>query len=223
MKSSILVSIITLIIVLIQSCKKEDNTVLTDIDGNVYSSMINIGTQVWMAENLRTTRYSNGDTIETTSKDLSDESTPEYQWAYNGDESNVEAYGRLYTWYAVTDSRNVCPTGWHVPTDGDWTTLTTFLGGEDTAGDKLKETGSTHWLLPSQKETNESNFTALPGGCRNADGVFTFLGYKGFWWSSTEQSGSLGYSRVLSGIFRFVGRDGTDKKYGFSVRCVKDN
>ena len=118
-----------------------------DIDGNVYNT-VTIGTQVWMAENLKTTKYRNGDLIGTTTPatlDISGESYTKYQWAYDGNESNVATYGRLYTWYAVTDTRNVCPTGWHVPTDAEWTTLTTFLGGESVAGGKLKETGTTHW------------------------------------------------------------------------------
>jgi uncharacterized protein (TIGR02145 family) len=213
---------VILMIILIQSCKKEADDVLKDIDGNVYNNTVTIGTQVWMVENLKTTRYSNGDTIGTTASDISGESTPRYQWAYNGDEGRVAAYGRLYTWYAAADSRNVCPTGWHVPTDGDWTILTTFLGGEDIAGGKLKETGTTHWLTPNTGATNESDFTALPGGYRYYTGLFSYLGNRGFWWSSTEHSVSQGYFLTMSSIFDFVNRDGTNKQYGFSVRCIKD-
>ena len=223
MKSRISVSGVVLIIILIQSCKKEVDNIIKDTDGNIYNNAVTIGTQVWMAENLRTTKYSNGDTIGTTALDIANESTPKYQWPYDGDENNVAAYGRLYTWYAVADSRNICPAGWHVPTDDDWTTLTTFLGGEDVAGGKLKETGTSHWLAPSTGVTNESNFTALPGGYRNFDGTFGYLPSRGFWWSSTEHSTSLGYSRTMSSIFYFVGRDGTNKQFGFSVRCLKDN
>ena len=114
--------------------------------------------------------------------------TPKYQWAYDGNESNVATYGRLYTWYAVTDSRNVCPTGWHVPTDAEWTTLTTFLGGENVAGGKLKETGTTHWTTPNTGATNETGFTALPSGYRYIDGTFLTIFSMGIWWSSTEAS-----------------------------------
>ena len=109
----------------------QDKLTVTDIDGNVYQT-VTIGTQVWMKENLKVTKYCNGDVIGTTtpaSLDISGEDTPKYQWAPNGDESNVAVYGRLYTWHAVTDSRNVCPTGWHLPDDAEWATLTTFLGG----------------------------------------------------------------------------------------------
>jgi len=143
----------------------QDKASVTDIDGNVYQT-VSIGTQVWMKENLKVTRYRNGDIITPTNPatlDISGESAPKYQWAYNGDEGNVAVYGRLYTWYAATDLRNVCPSGWHLPTDTEWTTLTTFLGGFKVAGGKLKETGSAHWQSPSTGATNQSGFTALPG------------------------------------------------------------
>lgn len=195
---------------------------MTDVDGNVYNNSVTIGTQVWMTENLKTTKYSNGDSIGTTTLDISNDSTPKYQWAYKGDDSMVDTYGRLYTWYAATDSRNVCPAGWHVPTDEDWTTLTTFLGGEDIAGGKLKETDITHWLTPNAGATNESNFTALPGGYRYYTGLFGYLTNRGFWWSSTEHSVSLGGFLTMSSLFGFVNRDGTNKQYGFSVRCIRN-
>ena len=124
MKNRTGISVVIIIIILIQSCKKEVDYSLQDIDGNVYDNTVTIGTQIWMTENLRTTRYSNGDSIGTTTLDISGESTPKYQWAYDGNESNVATYGRLYTWYAVTDSRNVCPVGWHVPSDAEWTEWT---------------------------------------------------------------------------------------------------
>jgi uncharacterized protein (TIGR02145 family) len=222
MISRIKVSGVILLIVLIQSCKKETDNSITDSDGNVYNNTVTIGTQVWMTENLKTAKYSNGDSIGTTTLDISNESAPKYQWAYNADERMVATYGRLYTWYAVTDSRNICPTGWHVPTDEDWTTLTTFLGGEEIAGGKLKETGTAHWLIPNAEATNETHFTALPGGYRYITGTFGYLGNKGFWWSSTEHSAPLGYFRTISSIFGFVNGDGTNKQYGFSVRCIKD-
>lgn len=103
-----------------------------------------IGTQVWMVENLKTTKYNNGDFIGTTSPttlNIEAESSPKYQWAYDSNENNVSTYGRLYTWFATTDSRNICPTGWHIPTDAEWTTLVNFLGGENEAGNNLNEIG----------------------------------------------------------------------------------
>jgi uncharacterized protein (TIGR02145 family) len=224
MISLIRLSGVMLMLISINACKKEADNVSKVVDGsgNVYVDAVLIGTQEWMVENLKTDKYSNGDEIGTTAQDISAESTPRYQWAYGGDESNVATYGRLYTWYAATDNRNICPSGWHVPTDDDWTTLTTFLGGEDAAGGKLKEVGTDHWLTLNVGATNELNFNALPGGFRFSTGNFGYLGDRGFWWTSVEDTMLRGYYRYMAGIFGFVGRDVTNKQYGFSVRCIKD-
>ena len=191
-----------------------------------------------MAENLKTTKYSNGDLIGTTTPatlDISGESTPKYQWAYDGDESNVAIYGRLYTWYAVTDSRNVCPTGWHLPTNPEWKQLEMYLGmTQDQAdaiessrgtneGGKLKEVGAIHWFTPNGGATNESGFTALPGGGHEGNGESGDVTYYGYWWSSTEFSTTYAYFRRMDydngGIFSYYDY----KQGGFSVRCLKDN
>jgi uncharacterized protein (TIGR02145 family) len=217
-----------MLLMLVSSCDKNDETPTTviDIDGNIYH-IVTIGTQVWMIENLKTTKYRNGDLIGTTTPstlDISSESTPKYQWAYNGEESNVAAYGRLYTWYAAIDSRNVCPTGWHMPTDADWTTLTTYLGGESGAGAKLKETGTAHWQSPNTEATNVSGFTAVPGGFRSADGliVFNSLGDYVYWWSSSELNADAAWIRFLYYTNSDAGRIGAGKGNGISVRCLKD-
>ncbi|MDP2337020.1 MAG: fibrobacter succinogenes major paralogous domain-containing protein [Bacteroidota bacterium] len=202
----------------------QNTLTVTDIDGNVYQT-VSIGTQVWMKENLKVTRYRNGDVIGTTTPatlDVSGESTPKYQWAYNGDERNVAAYGRLYTWYAVTDSRNVCPTGWHIPTDAEWTTLTDYLGGAKIAGGKLKETGTAHWQSPNTGATNETGFTALPGSYRSISGEFSHFGNYGGWWSSSEFNAYMAWPRYMTGIVSYIGRYGYGKSIGFSVRCLKD-
>jgi uncharacterized protein (TIGR02145 family) len=198
----------------------------SDGDNNNYP-VVAIGTQVWMAENLKTTKYGNGDLIGTTTpatKDLSGESAPEYQWAYNGIESNAVTYGRLYSWYAITDSRNVCPVGWHLPTDAQWITLTTYLGGESVAGGKLKETGTNHWINPNTGATNENGFTGIPGGNRIGNGAFGVIGRYGIWWSATEGTTDAWYA-----WYRFVyydnsiaGRNYGNKHEGFSVRCLRD-
>jgi len=195
-----------------------------DIDGNVYTS-VTIGTQVWMVENLKTTKYRNGDLIGTTTTatlDISLETTPKYQWAYDGNESNVNTYGRLYTWYAVTDSRNVCPAGWHVPSYDEWTTLITYLGGESVAGGKLKKTGTTHWESPNTGATNETGFAALPSGYRTNDGTYLVIGYGGYWWSSTERSSTYAFSRSMYYDYSDVSRSFFSKGLGFSVRCLRD-
>ena len=123
-----------------------------------------------MAENLKTTKYQNGDLIGTTTPitlDISDQITPKYHWDnYDCTESNVQTYGKLYTWYAVTDNRGVCPAGWHIPTEVDLEELTTFLGGINEVGSKLKESGISHWISPRILATNESGFSALPGSDR---------------------------------------------------------
>jgi uncharacterized protein (TIGR02145 family) len=203
-----------------------------DIDGNVYMT-VRIGTQTWMRENLKTTKYRNGDLIGTTTpvnKNITGESTPKYQWAYNGNESNVATFGRLYTWYAVTDRRGLCPTGWHAPTDAEWTTLTTYLGGEDVAGGKLKEKGTLHWKSPNTGASNEFGFTALPGGWRSHsskgdyDNKFSNIGYDGSWWSATEWDENWAWYRSLNRSNIDNSREDASifKDEGMSVRCMKD-
>lgn len=207
---------------------------LTDIDGNVYHT-VTIGSQVWMAENLRTTRYSNGDTIGTTSPatlDISNETEPKYQWVFENNQSDLPVYGRLYTWYATTDSRGIAPEGWHIPTDSEWTTLINFLGGENVAGGKLKEAGTVHWKSPNTGATNESGFTGLPGGSRPENGIFdgggVFVGDKhhyGAWWSSSEKNSAIAINRYLSyktSETSSFGDNWSGKRWGFSVRCIKD-
>lgn len=208
------------------SCKKDDNTpqTVTDADGNVYHT-VTIGTQTWMTENLKTTRYRNGDLIGTTTPatlNISGQTTPKYQWACAGNETNVATYGRFYTWYAVTDSRNLCPEGWHVPTNAEWATLFNYLGGENVAGGKLKEAGLTHWQSPNTGATNQTGFSALPSGYRNMDGGFYYLGYSSFCWSSSESSANKP-SCLCIDFNNSKATFGEDAKYnGFPVRCIKD-
>ena len=181
---------------------------VTDIDNNVYNTVI-IGTQIWLKENLKVTKYRNSDTITTT-------------WAYNGNESNVSTYGPLYDWYAATDSRGLCPTGWHLPTDAEWTTLTDYLEGLSVAGGKLKEAGTTHWNSPNTSADNSSSFTALPGGYRNYLGAFDLIGSRSYWWSATESSATFVWSRYLVYNAGDVTSSIFHKDSGFSVRCIRD-
>jgi uncharacterized protein (TIGR02145 family) len=238
MKNSLIISGVIILIILIHSCKKDVDNTIKDIDDNVYTS-VTIGTQVWMVENLKTTKYRNGDLIGTTTPatlDISTEATPKYQWAYEGNESNVNTYGRLYTWYAVTDSRNVCPTGWHVPTDAEWTTLTDYLtnngygyggSGDNIAKSMAATSGwTTHGTLGNvgndQASNNSSGFTALPSGYRYFNGTFDTFGSTGFWWSSTEYPTSNAYYRFLLYVYSTVGSYVVSKLDGFSVRCLRD-
>jgi uncharacterized protein (TIGR02145 family) len=205
---------------------------LTDIDGNGYN-IVTIGNQTWMKENLKVTKYRNGDLIGTTTPatlDITQENNPKYQWAYDGNESNAATYGRLYTLYAVMDNRNICPSGWHVPSNAEWTTLTDYLGGASIAGGKLKETGNAHWASPNTGATNESGFTAIGGGRRLNDGAFIYFSYCGNWWSSSiitilqepVDEGREVYNNVTK-VLGGEGNGGFVLSCGVSVRCIKDN
>lgn len=199
---------------------------VSDVDGNVYNT-VTIGTQVWMKENLKTTKFRNGDLIGTTTPATLEINTPIfptpiYQWAYEGNESNVTAYGRLYTWYAATDSRGLCPTGWHLPSDAEWTTLFTFLGGEQIAGDKLRERGTTHWESSNDNVTNSSGFTALPGGSRQDTGRFYAIGLIAEWWSSEGNNTIWAESIFISYGLSHAGRAYPAKSFGLSIRCLRD-
>ena len=198
-----------------------DTTLLAD--ANIYKTST-IGTQVWMTHNLRTTTYRNGDLIGTTTPatlDISAEATPKYQWAYGGKESNVAANGRLYSWFAVNDSRKICPVGWHMPNDAEWRILSTFLGGDEIAGGKLKEKGTVHWTKPNEGATNEKGFTALPSGYRFYDGSYLAIGNGGLWWSATEGSAINASSRATDYSNTGLTREDNDKRIGFSVRCLQ--
>jgi uncharacterized protein (TIGR02145 family) len=200
-------------------------TPCVDRDDNRYS-VVFLGTQAWMAENLRTTKYDNGELIGTTptpTYNISAMSTPKYQWAYAGTESNVAVYGRLYTWHVAADSRLLCPTGWRVPTDADWTILTDHLGGLTLSGSKLKETGTTHWIEPNYGANNKSGFTALPGGYRHQDGTFASMAFSAYFWTSESATTTYGWSRYLQDGSQATTRYGIQtKQLGLSVRCVKE-
>jgi uncharacterized protein (TIGR02145 family) len=198
---------------------------ITDIENNKYP-IVKIGNQVWMAANLMVTKYRNGDAIGTTNpadKDIQSETSPKYQWAYDGTESNVAVYGRLYTWYAAADSRNVCPVGWHVPTDEEFSTLTTFLGGEDIAANKLKEVGTLHWVINLPDVTNETGFTALPNGYRiSSNGKFYYLNAMSAFWTSTEYDTSYARLRNMLTNSGSLYRGYTLKNTAYAIRCLKD-
>jgi uncharacterized protein (TIGR02145 family) len=161
---------------------------------------VRIGTQIWMAENLN--YYTSTDS-----------------WCYDNKSSNCKKYDRLYNWKTA---KKVCPDGWHLPTDAEWTTLTDYLGGESLAGGKLKETGTTHWDNPNTGTTNESGFTGLPGGYRYGNGTFHYIGSDGYWWSSTEYSSTTAWYQTMYYSLSYIFRYNYHKEYGFSVRCVRD-
>jgi len=198
---------------------------MTDQDGNVYKT-VTIGTQTWMAENLRTTKYRDGSAIPLVTGGTAWESLTTGAYCNYNNTANTETistFGRLYNWYAVSDSRNIAPEGWHVPKDDEWTTLIDNLGDSTLVGGKLKETGTTHWNSPNTGATNETGFTALPGGYRSKfGGTFNSIGLYGDWWSVTEGDASNAWYRDFGYCSGGVGRDRQDKEGGFSVRCVRD-
>jgi len=201
---------------------------VTDFDGNTYDAYT-IGTQVWMVDNLKTTHYRDGSSIENFTGDWYSITSGAY-CDYNDDPSNSAVYGRLYNWYAVNDSRNLAPEGYHVATGDDWAALLAYFGGALVAASNLKEFGTAHWFDPNVAYPNESNFNALPGGLRSGT-AYGQLTIRGSWWSSTGIPGTENakYCRMHSlekstygsfGIGDALGWN--NKHHGYSVLCVKD-
>jgi uncharacterized protein (TIGR02145 family) len=206
--------------------RKHAEVVVRDGDGNEYRT-VQIGNQVWFAENLRSSTYRNGDPIpggltdeewtSTTSgaQTVYGEGTTDVLQGSADEVENLEKYGRLYNWYAVNDPRGLCPSGYHVPSVADWQKLVDELGGEEVAGEALKD--DRKW-----DGNNSSGFSALPGGFRYyASGYFYYQGYYGYWWSSSPD-GTLAWYRFLFSGYSNVFRSSFSTRYGFSVRCVRD-
>jgi uncharacterized protein (TIGR02145 family) len=217
-----IILIIIISSLLLTRCEK-DSGLPVDGDGNEYDTVV-IGTQTWLAENLKTTKYNNGVSIPlvTDNNQWISTTTAAFCW-YGNNSTNKEDYGALYNWWAVKVSF-LCPVGYHVPTKEEWSTLIDYLGGEEIAGGKLKATGIQYWSPPNYQATNESGFTAMPGGMRKPDdGTYYRIRSRGHWWSSSpwayEDYGyrlEIDYSvsdAILTVWFR---------KSGFSVRCLKD-
>lgn len=196
---------------------------LTDQDGNIYKT-VRIASQEWMAENLKASHYRNGTaiTLVTGSKEWSALSTGATAWYNNDSSANNCAYGKLYNWYAVADERMLCPKGWHVPSDDDWTTLEGNLNGPNTAGGKLKSAGTQFWSSVNEGGDNSSGFSALPGGNRFGNGPFFDIGTSGYWWTSSESGADEAWFRGMINKVAMTDRNAYDRKSGFSVRCVKD-
>jgi uncharacterized protein (TIGR02145 family) len=192
-------------------------------NGYTYSSVVLGNGQEWMSENLQTANYRNGDPIPTGLDNATWGTTTAGAYdIYNNDLNNNTIYGKLYNWHAVADPRHLCPTGWHEPTDAEWTTLTDYLGGLAVAGGKMKATGTQYWLSPNTDATNESGFSGLPGGGRYDSGDFVNVGDGGHWWSSSEFDVNFAWYRSLLYILGIEGRSSGSKQYGFSVRCLRD-
>ncbi len=214
-------------IILLIGCSKdvkipsEDKINVTDIDGNIYHTVL-IGKQIWMVENLKTTRYRNGDPIQNIKIDtIWDKLTSGAYCDYNNLSLNGTTYGHLYNGYVVSEIRNICPTGWHMPSKSEWTILVNLFGGQDNAGGALRETGFAHWLSPNSGATNHSGFTALPGGAYG--NIFTGIGADTYWWSSTEVDSTAIFSWWVSNNSNLSSYNAYSKNsVGLSIRCIKD-
>jgi len=214
----------TLLLVFISCKKDEDNAIKTGSftdsrDGNIYKT-ITIGNQVWMAENLRYLPSIVGSAT-------GSETIPNYYvYGYNGTNvneakstANYKTYGALYNWEAA---KIACPAGWHLPSNAEWTTLISYLGGEEIAGGKLKETGTTLWENPNTGATNEIGFSALPSGGRTSNGTFVLVGFAGYWWSATEGDTGYAWNRYMYCNNCKVGCSYGALEVGYSVRCIRD-
>jgi uncharacterized protein (TIGR02145 family) len=217
--SPLLLIVMGLLLILTYSCDGKDEEPtdkITDKDGNVYTS-ITIGTQVWMVENLKTTKYNDGSAIPnvTDNTEWTNLTTRAYCWYDNDALTYKTPYGAMYNRYAVNTGK-LCPTGWHVPSDAEWTTLITFLGGVDIAGGKLKEAGTSHWETPNYG-THESGFTALPGGERNGTYFFLGIGSYGLYWTSNGN-----YRGMSSSVESVMVGENIEYVEGLSIRCIQD-
>lgn len=196
---------------------------MVDVDNNYYHT-VTIGTQTWMKENLKTTKYNDNENIPliTNNTEWINLNTPAYCWYDNNEilyKYAYPSYGALYNWYSVSTGK-LCPQGWHVPSDAEWTILTDYLGGLDVSGYKLKETGTSHWVLTNSYATNETGFTALPAGVRLNNGS-EGVGYCGAWWTATANA-TDSWMRIIYRNNNAVLRGGNIKSMGMSVRCIKD-
>ena len=199
---------------------------ITDVEGNSYKTVY-IGTQQWMGENLKTSKYSDGTTIPNITVNTQWAKLTTGAWAYyNNDAANNAKYGKFYNWYAVSKTtngnKNVCPTGWHVPTDAEWTVLTDYLGGASVAGGKMKEVGTTNWISPNTDATNTSLFTGLPHGYRSEYENYGGIGRFGYWWSSSVNSTDDAWVRGMGTSDGSAYRANFGKRNGHSVRCLMD-
>lgn len=227
---------ITLIVIMTTGCRKNEEIpdTITDVDGNVYHTLI-IANQVWLKENLKTSRLKDGTAIPivTVNSDWANLTAGAYCW-YNNDSNLKDLYGALYNWHAVNTGK-LCPTGWHVPDDTEWKELEKALGMSQADADDLDWRGTnvgsklagdaTLWTdgtLENDAEFGSSGFSAFPGGYRFSPGAFLCMGDYGLWWTATEYSSIFVWSRYIGSDYSKVFRWYDDKGHGYSVRCIMD-
>ena len=199
------------------------NPITSSIVAPVAMPTIQIGNQLWSKNNLDVSFYRNGDEIPYVDNATTWAGLTTGAWCYyNNDPANGEIYGKLYNWYAVNDSRGLAPQGWHIPSDAEWTILSTKLGGAAAAGGKMKTAGTTNWITPNTGATNSSGFAGLPGGYREPSGTFGALGYTGDLYSSSESDATTAWTRYHNSDNGSLYSLNFNKKFGFSVRCLRD-
>jgi uncharacterized protein (TIGR02145 family) len=218
-----LILILAALVITITGCRKAEKPLdpVVDLDGNAYKTAT-INSRIWMTENLRTTRYNDGGNITLTAdadkwNNLKSEG---FCW-YDNDASYKDTYGAIYNGYAIV-SGNLCPAGWHVPSIDEWRELSRALGDSARAGGKMKEAGTDHWLSPNKGADNSSGFNGLPAGIRYFEGTFSSIQTYTAIWSSSEASGDDLWSAGLYYAESVLSLNHNSKKYGFSVRCIKD-
>jgi uncharacterized protein (TIGR02145 family) len=223
-ENSSLILILAIFTLFYTGCKKDSKLPdpVTDTEGNTYKT-IKIGDQLWMSENLRTTRFNDGTDIPLTKDDEAwrNLTMAGYCW-YNNDEATYkDPYGAIYNGFTVASGK-LCPTGWHVPVIDEWRALRDFLGDSIKAGGKIKESGTAHWLSPNKGADNRTGFTALPAGIRYFEGTFaSVLSFSGMWSASGVSDEEQWYVALFYAEAEFI-TDHRNKKYGLSVRCLKD-
>ena len=211
---------------IIFSQNSSSETYIKDIEGQIYKTAV-IGKQEWMIENLKVTKYNNGTTIPNIIDSLQWTKLKSGAWVYyKNDTLNNSKYGKLYNWYTLDSktngNKNVCPLGWHVPTDIEWGVLITYLGGDSLAGGRMKSVDTSNWESPNTDATNSSLFNGLPAGGRNNSGYFYYVGKHGYWWSSSETDKYNAWNCFLNNLNGEVARFSNYKVLGLSVRCLKD-
>ena len=213
--------------ILFSSCgasSSSDSTSTEKVEGSTdrteSGGVVTIGSQVWTSKNLDVATYCNGDAIPQVHDKGVWASLTSGAWCYyDNDASKGTKYGKLYNWYAVNDPRGLAPNGYHIPTDAEWTQLSDYLGGDEEAGTKMKSTSG--WV-ENGNGTNSSGFSVLPGGFRNYNGTFNYIGYFGYWWSSTELDTNIAWYRYLGYNYGNVTRNYSYRGFGISVRCLRD-
>jgi uncharacterized protein (TIGR02145 family) len=225
LKSNLSAIKIFLYALILISCSKSElyDELVYDADGNIYHT-VHIGDQVWMVENLKTMHYQNGDIIPLIKNAQEWSQTLEGGYCFYGNKDTIiSTYGFLYNGYAIVDTRNICPEGWHIPSDSEWQKMIDYLGGDSIAGGKMKEESNNHWPKPNTGASNQSGLTLLPGGFRTyCCGAWELMGAYGYWWTSSINSDGNMWFRDASYNTTITRKIKGSKNHGFSVRCIKD-